>query len=350
MRLVVSGGGTGGHFFPALEVLRRATDGGVDTLFVGSERGIEKKLKDSIPGEKLFLRSYPFRGVSLKDRIRASLSLLGGCVSLWGKLKKPFRSLVFGGYTSAPVGLVTVFKGAGLYIHEQNSIPSMTNRMLFPMAEKVFITFEYTRRFFRGKKVIRTGLPVRGSLLGSRLCRERAKELLGFDPSAKLVLFMGGSQGARTLNTLGVELARRIGIQVLILSGERDYRRTSELAKGLGNVKVFPFREDMALLYSACDMAVCRAGASTITELSLYGVPSLLIPYPYATEDHQYYNAKEIEELGGAVVLKEEDVSPSVIVSAVERVLSEAESMGEAVRSFANPRAVDLILEEILEK
>jgi UDP-N-acetylglucosamine--N-acetylmuramyl-(pentapeptide) pyrophosphoryl-undecaprenol N-acetylglucosamine transferase len=349
MRVVVSGGGTGGHFFPALELLREARGRGLETLYVGARRGIERRLEDLIPSERVFLDLHPLRGVSPGKRVRSLWSFLKGFLLLRRTLSGDFRSVVFGGYVSVPLGAVTLTRRRPLYLHEQNSVPSATNRLFYPGARRVFITFEYTRKFFRGDRVIRTGLPVRRELLRTRMERGKAKELLGFDPSRPLLLFMGGSQGAMFINTLALEVARRMEVQALVLSGERDYPRVREVSEGLEGVKVFPFRTDMGVVYSATDVAVVRSGSSTLTELSLFGVPALMIPYPYAAGDHQYYNAKEIEDLGGGAVLRQEEATPGRVSRLLERILENRGEMSRSIRRFANPEASRVILEEVLK-
>ncbi len=349
MKLVVSGGGTGGHFFPALEILKEAKERKLETLYVGTERGIERRFEHEIPGEKLFLKTYPLRGVPLKDRLRALWSFWKGISVLRSEVRGDFRSLVLGGYSSVPVGIHAVLSRRALFLHEQNSVPSMTNRSLYPFARKVFITFEHTRRFFKGKHVIKAGLPIRRELLQVKLDKVNAKETLGLDPRSPLILFMGGSQGARFLNTLAIDFARRTGAQVLLLSGSQDYDRVAKLSKGVENVKVFPFRTDMGVIYSATDVAVCRSGAGTVSELALFKIPALFVPYPFAAGDHQYYNAKEIEELGGGFVIRQDEVNLEKVVALVDRIFSSLKSMSEAIGSFANPDAARLILDEISE-
>ncbi len=350
MKLIVSGGGTGGHFFPALEVIKQAEGRGVETLFVGTSRGIERSYEGEIPGERILLDTYPFRGVPLKERVRSVGGVLRGVSLLKARVGGEFRSLIFGGYPSVPVGLFTLMRRKSLYIHEQNSVPSMTNRSLSLFARKIFITFEYTRNYFRGGYVVRTGLPVRGELQRQRPDRDSARKALGVGSADTVILFMGGSQGARFLNDLAVEFARRTGYTTLLLSGERDYSRVKESAEGIPNLKVFPFRKDMALVYSAVDTAVCRAGAGTVSELSLFRIPALFIPYPYAAGDHQFYNAKEIEELGGGLVLRQESATPERVSARVEEILGNLESMGRAIGRFAVPDASAVILEEILKE
>jgi UDP-N-acetylglucosamine--N-acetylmuramyl-(pentapeptide) pyrophosphoryl-undecaprenol N-acetylglucosamine transferase len=349
MKLLVSGGGTGGHFFPALEVLKRAKERGIESFFVGTERGIERSFEHAIPGGKIFLRTEPFRGVSLSARIRSAMSFLRGVSALWKEVRGEFKSLIFGGYSSVPLGVYTIIKRKELYIHEQNSVPSMTNRLLSAFSRKVFITFEHSRRFFKGENVIRTGLPIREELLSTKLEKENAKEALGFEPGSPLVLFMGGSQGARFINSLAVDFAKRTGAPTLLLSGSSDFERVRELADGIKNLKVFPFRTDMGLIYSASEVAVCRAGAGTVSELSHFRVPALFIPYPYAAGNHQYYNAKEIEELGGAFVLSQEEASLDKVIGLVDRIFGNISSMREAIGGFAEPKAAELIINELFK-
>lgn len=349
MRILVSGGGTGGHFFPALAVLKKAQERKIKTLYVGTQRGVEKAFEHLIPEEKLFLETYPLRGVSLFGRLRAILGFLRGVSYLRDRVDGEFRSLIFGGYSSVPVGLYTLLRRKPLYIHEQNSVPSMTNRLFSPFARKVFITFEYTRKYFKGSRVVRTGLPLREELLSTKIDRDPAKEALGFSPSAPLILFMGGSQGARFINSLALDFARKTGVPTLLLSGEKDYGRVKDMAKEIENLRVYPFRTDMGLIYSATDIAICRAGAGTISELSFFRLPALFIPYPYATGDHQYYNAKEIEELGGGFVLRQEDATAEKVIALVDRIVANISSMKEAIGSFAVPDAPDLIINELLE-
>ncbi|WP_457601220.1 UDP-N-acetylglucosamine--N-acetylmuramyl-(pentapeptide) pyrophosphoryl-undecaprenol N-acetylglucosamine transferase [Hydrogenivirga sp.] len=349
MRLVISGGGTGGHFFPSLEVLKKAKERKLETLYVGAERGIERGFEHAIPGKKLFLETYPLRGVSLARRLKALWSFWKGVRLLGRNVGGDFRSVVFGGYASVPVGVFTALKRKRLYLHEQNSVPSMTNRVLSSFSTKVFITFEHSRRFFKGENVVKTGFPLREELLNTKLERANAKEALGFKPESPLVLFMGGSQGARFINSLAVDFARKTGAPTLLISGEADYERVSELSEDLKNLKVYPFRTDMGLIYSATEVAVCRAGAGTVSELSYFQVPAVFIPYPYAAGDHQYYNAKEIEELGGAFVLRQEKASVDRVVELVDKVFQDIASMRACVAGFANPEAVELILNEVLE-
>ncbi|WP_461829540.1 UDP-N-acetylglucosamine--N-acetylmuramyl-(pentapeptide) pyrophosphoryl-undecaprenol N-acetylglucosamine transferase, partial [Aquifex sp.] len=299
--LLISGGGTGGHFFPALAFMEFLKDK-EEIIFVGAKRGIEYKLKDKIPGEKTFLEVYPFRGVPLKERLRAIYHF----IKTQNKIKASgnFKSVVFGGYASLPLGIYTIRKRKPLFIHEQNSIPSKTNKLLSLGAKEVFITFEHTKRYFRRAKKV--GIPIRKELF-EKIDKKEAKERLGLDPEKETLLILGGSQGALFLNRFAVELSKYTTFQIILISGMKHYDSLKEFTNK--RFRILPFSLQMNLIYSASDFAISRAGAGTITELSFYGIPTLFIPYPYAADDHQYYNAKEIEELGGGRVPRQEEAA-----------------------------------------
>ncbi len=347
MKLVVSGGGTGGHFFPALAVLKEASNRGMKTLYVGTLRGIEYKLKDSIPSERVFLEVLPFSGKSPLAKIKALISYLRASSQLVSKIDGDSRVLSFGGYGGVPSVLAAIRRGVPLFIHEQNSVPGSANRLLSNFSKKVFITFEYSRKFFKGKEVVRTGLPVRDSVINSKIEKGLAKSAFGVKEKEPLFLFFGGSQGARFINNLALEFATKTGSQVILISGEKEYDVVAEKAKDMENLHLYPFRSDMGLVYSACDIAVCRAGASTLSELSLFGIPAVLIPYPYAHGNHQFYNAKEIEELGGAITLKQSDVNISTLISSIDNIIVRYREMREAISTFANPQAASEIIEGV---
>ncbi len=349
MKLVVSGGGTGGHFFPALEVLKRASDKKLQTLYTGTRRGIEESYLNLVPGKAYLFEVFPFKGVSTRERLKALASFLRASLKLSGEISSSDRVLLLGGYGSVPAGITAVIKRAGLYIHEQNSIPSATNRLFAPFSRKVFITFEYTRKFFKGKEVIRTGTPVRRELIKERMQMDKAKERLGFKPEEPLILFMGGSQGAVFINKLCMEMAKKTDYQILLLAGRKNYEVLKEESESFKRLKVIPFSERMGLVYSATDVCVSRAGASTISELSLFGVPAVFIPFPYASDNHQYHNAKEIEELGGAYLIEQKEASLPAVLKLVEKALASRENMSDAIRKFTVENSADLILDELLK-
>ncbi len=349
MRLAVSGGGTGGHFFPAISVLKEASKRSISSLYVGSIGGIEYRLKDSIPSERMFFEVMPFAGKSPLKRIKALLNYVSVSSKIAERMREGDRVLTFGGYASVPASIAAIRRRKPLFIHEQNSVPGGANRLFSGFAEKVFITFEHSRRFFQAKPVVKTGLPVRESLLSSKIDKGLAKSAFGIKEREPTFLFIGGSQGARFLNNLAVEFARNTKAQVILISGEKEFEVVKEKSEGMDNIHIYPFRQDMGLVYSATDIAICRAGASTLSELSLFGIPAVMVPYPYAAGNHQLYNAKEIEELGGGITLKQSEANLNTLVQAVDRVVGSYEAMSGAISSFANPKAQELIVDEIAD-
>ena len=319
---------------------------GFSCKFIGAQRGIEKKLSHLIAVEKEFLKVYPFFGRSLKEKLQSLFSIALSSLRL--ELDKESVAVVFGGYASLSLGLSSILRRVPLFLHEQNSIPSATNQILSRFAKKVFVSFEYSKKFFPSEKTLKVGLPVRKTLLdGLKLPKEEARRLLNLD-NRETLLVMGGSQGASFLNDLAVELFKKTGLQGIHITGEKDYERLKEAYKGM-RVLVLPFTERMDLIYRASDVAISRAGASSITELSLYGIPTLFIPYPYAVKDHQYYNAKEIEELGGGYTLRQEHANLSEVLKLVEKLFLDKPILSRNIKTFANPNACEKILDSIQE-
>ena len=349
MKFYVSGGGTGGHFFPALALIECMLERGLDVEFVGSKRGIENRLKSSIPCRSTFVESYPFVGKGVKDKIKAVLYSLLESFRLTRYIKTAQGGIVFGGYASLPLGMALILKRKPLYLHEQNSIPSSTNTLFSKFATKVFITFEHSRRFFPKEKVIKTGLPVRKRLLKSHLDKTQVKESFGFDPTKPVLLIIGGSQGAEFLNRLALDVFSHLHLQGIHLTGEKDKEFVSDFYRDKKlPVKVFEFSDKMEYIYTACDVAISRAGASTITELSIFGIPAVFVPFPFSARDHQYYNAKEIEQMGGGIVLRQEHANLERITKALEHILTNIEDFSKNIKKFANPSACEDILKHII--
>ncbi|ADC89836.1 UDP-N-acetylglucosamine--N-acetylmuramyl- (pentapeptide) pyrophosphoryl-undecaprenol N- acetylglucosamine transferase [Thermocrinis albus DSM 14484] len=346
-RFLISGGGTGGHFFPALALTEWLVKRNYKTIFVGSVRGIEFSLKELLPSEAIFLTSYPFVGVAWHRKLYALVHIAVSSLRLLRHIESRDISVVFGGYASLPLGVASVVRGARLFLHEQNSVPSRTNRLLSNRSEKIFVTFEYSKKFFPLHKVVKTGLPVREQILRHlSLSKEEAREKLGLMTDKPVILVFGGSQGAQFLNTVTVELLSNLPFQSIHVTGDRDFPRVKELyrEKKLRGV-VFSFFHDMGLLYRASDLAICRAGASSITELSLYGLPALFVPYPHAADDHQFYNAKEIEDLGGGITVRQQEATVEKLREALEKILSDRDRYSEGIRKFALPDACERIFQ-----
>ncbi len=349
MKSLVSGGGTGGHFFPALALIEELIERNIETYFVGSYRGIEYRLREKIPVKSFFLYSHPFMGRSVVDKLKALMKNSLASFEIAKLIRREDRVIAFGGYASFPLGMASILKRATLYIHEQNSIPSQSNRLLSKFSEKVFITFEHSRRFFPSKKTIKVGIPIRKSLIeGLRISREEALKKLDLEDKPTL-LVVGGSQGAQFINQIAKEVFLKTKWQGIHITGERDYKELRDFYKEKG-LKVFtlPFSHQMEVIYKASTIAISRSGASSITELSLYGIPTLFIPFPHAIHNHQFYNAKEIEDMGGSMTLKQEEANVEKVVENLENLLKNLEEFSYKISTFANPFACRQMIEYLM--
>ncbi len=325
--VAVSGGGTGGHFYPAFSLSKFLYEKGYKVNFFGSKRGIESKKKFPY-GEKYLFDISGIRGKGISKKILSSTSLLKSAFQIRNILKeiKPEFSICFGGYASLPLGIASILENIPLFLHEQNSIPSYTNKILSYFSKKIFITFDFSKRFFPQEKVIHTGMPIRATLKERlKIKKEEARKILNIPVSRKTVLVFGGSQGARKLTEIAINVSKKNPeIQFLIITGKNSYVKNPP-----ENVKVFEYFEDMGLLYRASDLVVSRSGAGTVSELILFGKPAIFIPYPYAASNHQYYNVKWLEEMDLSIVIQEKDLTEESLEDAIFSMFEEDIEMKE---------------------
>jgi len=349
MKVMMAGGGTGGHVFPALAVaaeLRRRSSVN-QVLFVGVEQGIETTV---VPAAGLPLRTLPgagFKGMSAGAKLR-SISLLPR--SLWGsvQLLREFRpDVVFGvgGYASGPATLVAALGGWPTVLFEPNAAPGLTNRLLGPLVTRAAVTYEETAYRF-GMKAVRTGSPVREEFL--RVPRKKHA------PPFTLLIF-GGSRGALAVNAAVVDvlplLASRIPLRFIHQTGEKDYDavRTAYARRGI-NADVRPFINDMAARFAEADLVICRAGASTVAELAAAGRAAILVPFPHATDQHQLRNAEAMERAGAARLVEQDTYASARLAGEVLRLLARPEQLAQmeaAARRLAVPNAAARIADLI---
>ena len=342
MKILVSGGGTGGHIFPALsianEIRRRHPQ--ADILFVGACGRMEM---DRVPAA-----GYPIVGLEVAgfDRRRPwrNFSVL---YKLFKSMRKARRILAdfrpdicigVGGYASGPMLKAAQRKGIPTLIQEQNSYAGVTNKLLGAKAMAVCTAYEEAARFFPADKVILTGNPVRADLESCPLTPEHAREKLGFDPSRPLVLVVGGSLGARTINNAMMSAAGRItaaGASILWQTGKTygAEAQNSPAAK-LPGVSAVTFISDMAAAYRAADLVVARAGAGTISELQLLGCPSVLVPSPNVAENHQYKNAMALVNKNAAELVPD-DKADTQLADTVCRLLADEKRRREMSRNIS---------------
>lgn len=346
-------GGTGGHVFPALAVAERLRTHGTQVFWIGTRQGMESRLVPDQGFEMEWIRVEGLRGKGLGQLLRAPVRLAN---ALWQardilRRRRPSLLLGMGGFVSGPGGLTARALGLPLVIHEQNSVPGMTNQWLARIATAVFEAFPGS--FPAGRGAIATGNPVRRSIMDLAGPLERMQ---GREGPARL-LVLGGSLGARVLNeTLPAALAAvsvEVRPQVRHQAGERTLETARAAYRSAGvEAEVAPFIRDMAEAYAWADLVVCRAGALTVSELAAAGVASILIPYPHAVDDHQLGNARYLSDVGAARLVIQSELTPAGLAALLARLLGDRArllAMAEAARSRAQADAATRIAASCLE-
>jgi len=355
MRIVLTGGGTGGHAYPATSIGRaiRSEMPDCELLYIGSRNGMEEGMaaKAEIPFVGLTSRKMG-RLVSF-GTVLTALSLGKGFVEALGTLRrfKPDLVIGTGGYVAAAVVLAQALRGGKTLIHEQNMVPGRTNSLLARFASRICVSFEDTLKCFPAKKTVVTGLPVRPEI-SSVPDKAVAREKLGLDPDRFTVLVFGGSQGARTLNRAvasALPRLREMPIQLFHQAGKRNFDEAEENAKSAGwaDYHLRAYVDDMAAAYGSADLIVCRSGASTVCEITIVGLPAVFVPYPFAITNEQRLNARYVADHGGAVVIEDSEFTGDVLADHVERFLNspdELQRMREASRKLGKPDAAHSVV------
>ncbi len=348
-RILIAGGGTGGHIAPAIAVAEalEAVEPSAGVFFVRTPRPVDGIMYAPFGDSALVLDSPRV------DRGPLSVLLLpftssGALAKALGIVRKTCPDAIFvtGGYASFFCAAAGWLRRVPVLLHESNALPGRANRAASRFARRVLVGFECAAASF-GRKAVAAGNPVRKSLV--RIERAEAKSSLGLDPHSPAVLVLGGSQGARTLNDIA--LAAPEGMQVALQCGERDLERVAAASSGRRGFHVTAFEQDPSVLYSAADFAVARAGAMTMTELSHYAIPCVLIPYPLASDDHQTPNAMAAAATGGALVFQEREVHAGSLWERILSILTDARllsSMSGAISRLFRPGSAEAIARMIL--
>lgn len=358
-KVIISGGGTGGHIFPAVSIAnalrKRFPD--IDILFVGAEGRMEM---ERVPKAGYPIVGLPVSGFDRKNLLRNFKVLW----RLWKSMRraksviksfKPQVAVGVGGYASGPTLKAAQKKGIPTVLQEQNSYPGVTNKMLGKNARVICTAYDEAARFFPEGKVVLTGNPVRAALLDVDLTQAEAKSRLGFDPAKPLVLVVGGSLGARTINrsmAAGLQQFVDSGIQLLWQTGKAYENEIPAALKGMpDSIKATPFIDDMGLAYRAADLVVARAGAGTISELQLLGKAVLLVPSPNVAEDHQRKNAQALVNHQAAEMVLDAEAPARLTAEAIALVKQpqRLKAMSEAISAMALRDSADKIVDEILK-
>ncbi len=357
---IVSGGGTGGHIFPAVAIANaiRKREPDAKILFVGANGKMEM--------EKVPAAGYEIVGLNITGIKRSlSLSNLMVPIKLWKALQnaagilksfKPDAVIGVGGYASGAVLYAASGKRIPTLIQEQNSFPGITNRILSKRVNKICVAYEGMEKFFPEQKIIVTGNPVRSEILKPYADRDEAFRFFELNESKFTVLVIGGSLGARSINEAMINNVKKLtenGIQVIWQTGKGNAEKAQLAAKeaGLENVKVHEFIQKMDLAYACADLVVSRAGAIAVSELCLVKKPSILIPFPFAAEDHQTSNAKALSEKGAAILIRDDQAKDKLAQEILNLYSDEQKrtEMMSQIAAFARPDAAELIVDEIFK-
>lgn len=361
LRVIVSGGGTGGHIFPAVSianaVMRLRPDAKI--LFIGAQGRMEMQ---RVPAAGYEIKGLPIRGFFRPLWKPANIGVaIDYLKSKWlaKKLLKEFKPDVavgVGGYASSAALGAANSLGIPTLIQEQNSYAGLANKQLASKAKKICVAYEGMERFFPKEKILLTGNPVRQALLETTMSREEAVRSLGFDPTKKTILLVGGSLGARTINESvlqHLDLIKQTDVQFLWQTGKYYYADIQQRLKDklLPNLKATDFISDMGAAYRAADLVISRAGASSISEFCLIGKPVILVPSPNVAEDHQTKNALALANRDAALYVKDSEAPATLLQLALDTVADEArlKSLSENVLKLALPDSADIIAKEVIK-
>ena len=360
LRVIVSGGGTGGHIFPAVSIANavKADHPDAEILFVGAEGRMEMQ---RVPAAGYKIIGLPIAGFDRKNLLKNIVVLYKIVKSQWKARKiikdfKPHVVVGVGGYASGPTLKTAGQMGIPTLIQEQNSYACVPNKLLAKSAKKICVAYDGMERFFPAEKIIKTGNPVRQNLLDAKVTKEEAIKSFGLDPQKRTVLVIGGSLGARTVNESILQHLEEIrsskDVQFIWQTGKYYSKEISEaLAKEtpVENMKVMDFISNMDNAYMAADLVISRAGASSISELCLLKKPCILVPSPNVAEDHQTKNAQALSTRGAAIFVKDSDARNELIPLALITVMDDAQlsSLSENVGKLAYHDSAKKIADEV---
>ena len=360
LRVIISGGGTGGHIFPAVSIANavKALRPDAKILFVGALGRMEMQ---RVPAAGYEIKGLPIQGFDRKNLLKnvKVLYKIWKSQCMAKKIIKEFRPQVavgVGGYASGPTLNMAAAKGIPCLLQEQNSYAGVTNKLLAKKAAKICVAYEGMERFFPADKLMLTGNPVRQQLLETTLTHDDAVRSFGFDPARKVILLVGGSLGARTINESvlqHLDLIKQSNIQFIWQTGKYYSAEIAERLKGqdIPNLKVTDFITDMGAAYKAADLVISRAGAGSISEFCLLGKPVILVPSPNVAEDHQTKNALALVSKQAALYVKDVEAPQLLLPLALDTVNDDAklQSLGEHILQMALPDSAEIIAKEVIQ-
>ena len=353
MKVVIACGGTGGHLFPGIAVAEELQKQGHEPVLVISEKKVDAEASAKYKNLRFEVMPAIAKPATLSPKM---IPFLLGLVKSIGQCKRLLQRekaevvLGMGGFTSFAPAYAGKKLGLRTYVHDSNAIPGKTNIMIAKYCTKVLLGMKAATSHFPNSETQVVGTPVRGELaqLPSRV---EAAQKWGLDASKPTLLVFGGSQGAKGLNTLVVDAAKDLDCQILHVTGQFDYERVEGLTKELPGYETMAFCDDMASAYAIADGAICRSGASSLTELAFLGIPSVLVPYPHSADDHQTANAKVFSDARAALMAQEADLDGEKFSQMAKQLLPSSpqrESLATATRVLGEGDAVAEIVKELL--
>jgi UDP-N-acetylglucosamine--N-acetylmuramyl-(pentapeptide) pyrophosphoryl-undecaprenol N-acetylglucosamine transferase len=357
MKVIISGGGTGGHIYPAVAIANelKAQRPDAEILFVGA---LGKMEMEKVPKEGYTIIGLPIAGFN-RSNLLSNLSfpykLLKSLFKAFKIVKtfKPDLAVGVGGFASGPTLKMANLLGVKTLIQEQNSYAGVTNKILSRKAEKVCVAYPDMDQFFDKEKILFTGNPVRNDMLLSGIMKGEAKHHFGLDPAKPTLLVIGGSLGALSINKAiekGISVLLSNGIQVIWQTGKSYFEEAKKTTSTLTGVYVSDFIYEMDKAYAAADLVVSRAGALSVSELALVGKAAILVPFPYAAEDHQTKNAESLSKRDAAILLPDNQVNDHLILTVNSLINDHAKvnAMETAIKAFAKPNAAREIVQQII--
>ncbi|NLM98022.1 MAG: undecaprenyldiphospho-muramoylpentapeptide beta-N-acetylglucosaminyltransferase [Halanaerobiaceae bacterium] len=366
MKIIITGGGTGGHIYPALAVARALREKGWEVQYLGSRGGLEGSLVPEEGFDYKEVEAAPLpRKISLK-LAGAAIKTLKGLTASYRIIKKFKPDIVFGtgGFVAGPVVLAATMLKVPTLIHEQNVYPGFTNKLLARRVSAVALNFAAAEEYFpKGirTRFVHTGNPIREAII--KTDRNSGLIKLKLESNRKTLLVFGGSQGAMSINKAMLDVYKYYEnsrqIQIIQITGQKNYRKVLDdiNEKGIDlektrHFKILPYLKEMEYAYAVAELVIYRAGATGIAEITAKGLPAILIPYPFAAENHQEYNARNLEKHGAAEVILDKDLSGSLLIEKIESMINDEEKlarMAASSKEMGNREALDNIVNLILE-
>lgn len=343
MKVVLAGGGTGGHLYPAIAVAEKLEEKGVDTLFMVSNRGIEREILSKLGFKFIEQRAKAYKSQNILHKINSIFSALKEVMRLKKYFAREDKVILFGGFAAFVSGVIGLIKGCDIYIHEQNSVMGLTNRFFAKYAKKVFLSFDKTLKA-KGNIVV-SGNPIRSSIF----CEPK-------DKLGKTILLIGGSQGSRLLNSIMAKSAKSLidkGFKIVHQTGKKLYDETVLLYKNEGIEKsdqltILDYLENIHMFYKESDVIISRAGSGSIFEIMQVKRPAIFVPLKAAADNHQYFNALYAKEEGFGYIIEEGDLTKEKLLEVIDVIYKNYESsILPSLKQIKQKDAVSIILEGI---